>query len=200
MPRLTEIHWTVQPWCEREIANTGVISAARAEMTVMDERASWAAVRFTSTPTTGLLPGERVQGFFTLDTGTEFTGAKALTVSVRLLDAAGAELALDFNAADNEAGLDWVRLPDWTLGNHSAVLGSPNASGTAITLTAYNEADVAAPEVTIQVYSTHPDEGGTLLWQGPMPSAEAWGHAQVVAQLPGQVARAYVQLNMPGRR
>jgi hypothetical protein len=47
------------------------------------------------------------------------------------------------------------------------------------------------------VFSTHPDEGGTLLWQGQMPSAEAWGYARVVARLPGNVARAFVRLNAP---
>lgn len=204
LPDLTVVHAAIDrdtldgaTLVRAEIANTGVISAARAEMTVIDEQGVLGTSEIYITPTTGLLPGARTQGFFALDTSAEFTGSKALSVSVRLLDDAGNALALDFNAADNNAGLDWVRLPDWALGNHSAVLGSPNASSTPITLTAYNEADVAASAVMVQVYSTHPDEGGTLLWQGEMPAADAWGHAQVVAQLPGQITRVYVRLNLP---
>ena len=135
-----------------------------------------------------------MQGYFALDASTEFTSTKALTVSVKLLDAAG-----EMTEANNVAGFDWVQLPDWTLTNRSLALGAATSAGTPITITAYNESDVAAPAVNVQVFSTHPDEGGTLLWQGVMPSVEAWGHTLVVAKLPGSMPRAFVRLNAPER-
>jgi hypothetical protein len=174
------------------IMNTGVISAARAEMMVSDASGELGTSEVFITPTTGLLPGQSVFAYVALDASTEFTGVKALTVTVRLLGAVG-----EVNLANNSASFGWVRQPDWSLTSGGTVLGLATSAGTPLTITAYNEADVAAPAVSVQVFSTHPDEGGTLLWQGQMPSAEAWGYARVVARLPGNVARAFVRLNAP---
>ncbi len=175
-----------------EIVNTGVISATRVQLTVSDDTGSLGSSEVYITPTTGLLPGARVTGFHTLDNETQFTGAKALTVTVKLLDAGG-----ETSEANNMMELDWIRQPDWSLGSHSAVLGAPGAAGTPITITAYNVADVDAPAVAVQVFSAHPDEGGTLLWQGALPAAEAWKYAQVSTVLRDNVPRAFVRVNSP---
>jgi hypothetical protein len=118
---------------------------------------------------------------------------RPLTVSVRLLTGAG-----EFDLANNAAGFYWIRLPDWSLPSGAIALGAPAAGTTPITITAYNVSDVSAGTVSVQVFSTHPDEGGALLWQGELAAADAWGRSRVSAPLPGAVARAYVHVNGAG--
>jgi hypothetical protein len=175
-----------------DIVNMGVISATRAQMTVSDDNGTLGTSEIYITPTTGLQPGARVTGFYRLDSETQFTGARAMTVTVTLLDAGGEALL-----TNNVGEFDWIRQPDWSLSARSATLGAPGAAGTPITVTAYNVADVDAPAVSVQVYSAHPDEGGTLLWQGTLPAAAAWRNAQVTALLPGSVPRVFVRVNTP---
>lgn len=175
-----------------DIVNSGVISAARADMTVEDDSGVLGAVTVYITPTTGLLPGESARGYFPLDASTEFTGPRPITVTVQLIDPAGEAIV-----ANNVASFDWIRLPDWSLTNGGLVLGAPGPGGTPITITAYNQSDVTAPEALVQVFSMPPDEGGVLLWQGALGSAEPFGRARRVAVLPGAVPRAFARVNLP---
>lgn len=175
-----------------DVVNTGVISAGRADMTVEDESGVLGTVTLYITPTTGLLPGQAARAFFALDASTEFTGPRPITVTVQLMDPAG-----EVTIANNVASFDWIRLPDWSLTSGGVVLGQPGPGGTPITITAYNQSDVTAPEAFLQVFSAPPDEGGALLWQGALGTAEPFGRARLVAVLPGAVPRAFVRVNVP---
>lgn len=178
------------------IVNRGVISATHAQMTVTGPNGVLGVMPVYFASGAGLDPGQSAEGYVQLDASEDISGSTPITVSVALIDAAG-EVAADFDMSNNSAAFDWIRLPDWSLGNAGVVLGASSPGGTPITITAYNASDVTAPETLLQIYSAPPDEGGSLLWQGPVAAAEPWGSARVSPLLPANVRRVFVRINTP---